>query len=162
MDLSIGGRPKEGDELTRAFFNVADSLKENSQDPDEVSVYELIKGEDIAMVIGWLKKWDENFKQDPREFGPKAERKLLSKYTFEQFHELYLNQGQDPYEESRFMQLAEDKKYVSLEEALNLLELDWRRWVAKGKMVFKIMPDKFQSEKVVHKIIGWCPEPLKV
>ena len=49
----------------------------------------------------------------------------MSNYTFEQFYELFESQGKDPYEEGKFLQLAENIKFASTEESLRDMESHW-------------------------------------
>ena len=115
MVLTKRDVPLEGQELARALMDTSDALAERSQDENEITVRELTRRADIPTVVAWLRKWDDSL--DDGSYVSRADQKeLLSKYTFEQFYDLFESQGKDPYEEGKFLQLAENIKYASTEE----------------------------------------------
>ena len=160
MELTKNDVPLEGDQLAKALMATSDGLIERSQDESEVTLRELTRRADIPIVVAWLRKWDDSL-EDHKDTSRVAQRELLSKYTFEQFYDLFETQGKDPYEEGKFLQLAENIKYASTEEALRDMESHWLEWLRKADRQFDTVPEKFQSEKIVFKVIGWCAEPLK-
>ena len=90
-----------------------------------------------------------------------SQEELLRKYTFQQFSRLFKNQGKDPYEEWKFLQLAEDIKYTSTEEALRCTKPHWLKWLRKANRHFDKVPQKIESEKIVLKVMGWFQGSLK-
>ena len=160
MVLTKRDVPLEGQELAKALMDTSDALAERSQDENEITVRELTRRADIPTVVAWLRKWDDSL-EDGSYVSRADQKELLSKYTFEQFYDLFESQGKDPYEEGKFLQLAENIKFASTEESLRDMESHWLEWLRKADRQFDSVPEKFQSEKVVFKIIGWCAEPLK-
>ena len=160
MDLSRNDVPLDGQELARALMVTSDTLRERSLDESDITLHELTRCADIPIVVAWLRKWDDSL-EDYTCTSRVARKKLLSKYTFEQFFYLFEKQGKDPYEEGKFLQLVENIKYASTEEALRDMESHWLEWLQKADRQFDAVPAEFQSERIVSKLIGWCAEPLK-
>ena len=84
MDLSRNDVPLDGQELARALMVTSDTLRERSLDESEITLHELTRRADIPIVVAWLRKWDDSLK-DYTCTSRVARKKLLSKYTFEQF-----------------------------------------------------------------------------
>ena len=162
MELTKNDVPLEGDNLAQALLKTADALKERSQGEDVITVFELTRGSDIPAVVAWLLEWDQSLKeQDDDYVDEESQEELLRRYTFQQFSRLFKNQGKDPYEEWKFLQLAEDIKYTSTEEALRCARPHWLKWLRKANRHFDKVPQKIESEKIVLKVMGWFQGSLK-
>ena len=156
MELTKNDVPLEGDNLAQALLKTADALKERSQGEDVITVFELTRGSDIPAVVAWLLEWDEDLKDHDDDYvDEESHEELLGKYTFQQFSRLFKNQGKDPYEEWKFLQLAEDIKYTSTEEALRCTKPHWLKWLRKANRHFDKVPLNIESEKIVLKVLGW-------
>ena len=88
MVLTKRDAPLEGQELARALMDTSDALAERSQDENEITVRGLTRRADIPAVVAWLRKWDDSL-EDGTYISRADQKELLSKYTFEQFYELF-------------------------------------------------------------------------